>query len=165
MKKKRIISAFLRIVLVLALMLSIMQSNDLKPQAAEISTITVTSKKLFAPNMGELIVLPEFTVTDSTPFEVDEYGWTCDGTDRFEGEAFTPGTWRVYACATIDRGSSTDTFSSTPTLTVDGINWTLSETFSDEYFHYAIFYKEYPLTSLINVSRGSRRFQKRSVTQ
>lgn len=146
-------AATLALAMTLMLTLGMLPAAALKTQAEEISSITASVTNLVEPELGSLVVLPKFTWPDDAPFEVGEYGWTCDGTDRFEGEAFTPGTWRVYACATIDRGSSTDTFSSTPTLTVDGINWTLSETFSDEYFHYAIFYKEYPaITSPINVS-------------
>ena len=143
------LTAMLALAITLALTLGMIPTTALKTQAAEISSITATSTDLVAPEIGAELKLPTFTAADG--MTVTEYGWTCNGEDQYEDDVITPGVWRIYAAALIDK-SSGDSFSSAPTLTVNSENWTLSETFSDEYYYYAIFYKEYTLTTPIVIT-------------
>ena len=142
-------TAVLALAITLALTLGMLPASALKTQAAEISSITATTTDLVAPEIGAKLKRPTYTTADG--MTVTEYGWTCDGEDRFEDDAITPGVWRIYTAALINKGSG-DSFSSAPTLTVNSENWALSETFSDEYYYYAIFYKEYTLTTPIVIS-------------
>lgn len=70
---------------------------------------------------------PVFTVTQGSPAIFDHTSWqkkTDEGEwNSFSGDTFTEGTWRIYSRIYID--SATCHLSDSPSIKVNGINWTV----------------------------------------